>query len=156
MSSSGHAAPHAGQCSRSLVVALLSCVCVYVWRDMLMLMVLVGGGDEQRGGGCVPSLLTLGPVGVCRKVRLGRTGVDEIKCHPFFKNDQWTFDNIRQSKCVCMLLIMVAWLLMCVAFSTSRCHSSFFWSQAHFLCSPARSSADLFLFSRRSSFISIS
>ncbi|XP_063757911.1 rho-associated protein kinase 2-like isoform X4 [Eleginops maclovinus] len=30
-----------------------------------------------------------------REVRLGRTGVDEIKCHPFFKNDQWTFDNIR-------------------------------------------------------------
>ncbi|KAL6095870.1 rock2 [Pungitius sinensis] len=32
-----------------------------------------------------------------RKVRLGRAGVDEIKCHPFFKNDQWTFDNIRQT-----------------------------------------------------------
>ncbi|XP_054474136.1 rho-associated protein kinase 2-like isoform X1 [Anoplopoma fimbria] len=32
-----------------------------------------------------------------RKVRLGRTGVDEIKCHPFFKNDQWTFDNIRET-----------------------------------------------------------
>uniref|UniRef100_A0A665W5R3 non-specific serine/threonine protein kinase n=1 Tax=Echeneis naucrates TaxID=173247 RepID=A0A665W5R3_ECHNA len=31
-----------------------------------------------------------------RTVRLGRTGVDEIKCHPFFKNDQWTFDNIRE------------------------------------------------------------
>jgi len=33
-----------------------------------------------------------------REVRLGRTGVDEIKCHPFFKNDQWTFDTIRDSK----------------------------------------------------------
>ncbi|XP_061563390.1 rho-associated protein kinase 2-like isoform X2 [Cololabis saira] len=32
-----------------------------------------------------------------RKVRLGRTGVAEIKCHPFFKNDQWTFDNIRDT-----------------------------------------------------------
>ncbi|XP_044233126.1 rho-associated protein kinase 2-like isoform X2 [Thunnus albacares] len=32
-----------------------------------------------------------------RKVRLGRTGVEEIKCHPFFKNDQWTFDNIRET-----------------------------------------------------------
>ncbi|XP_027895833.1 rho-associated protein kinase 2-like isoform X4 [Xiphophorus couchianus] len=32
-----------------------------------------------------------------RKVRLGRTGVDEIKCHPFFKDDQWTFDNIRDT-----------------------------------------------------------
>ncbi|KAK1805509.1 hypothetical protein P4O66_019808, partial [Electrophorus voltai] len=30
-----------------------------------------------------------------REVRLGRTGVDEIKCHPFFKNDQWTFNTIR-------------------------------------------------------------
>ncbi|XP_073789526.1 rho-associated protein kinase 2-like isoform X1 [Danio rerio] len=33
-----------------------------------------------------------------REVRLGRTGVNEIKCHPFFKNDQWTFDTIRDSK----------------------------------------------------------
>ncbi|KAI3364237.1 hypothetical protein L3Q82_011039 [Scortum barcoo] len=32
-----------------------------------------------------------------RTVRLGRTGVDEIKCHPFFKNNQWTFDNIRET-----------------------------------------------------------
>ncbi|XP_056283845.1 rho-associated protein kinase 2-like isoform X3 [Pseudoliparis swirei] len=32
-----------------------------------------------------------------RQVRLGRTGVDEIKCHPFFKNDQWTFENIRET-----------------------------------------------------------
>ncbi|KAK5610259.1 Rho-associated protein kinase 2 [Crenichthys baileyi] len=32
-----------------------------------------------------------------RKVRLGRTGVDEIKRHPFFKNDHWTFDNIRDT-----------------------------------------------------------
>ncbi|KAG7239686.1 hypothetical protein INR49_028622 [Caranx melampygus] len=30
-------------------------------------------------------------------VRLGRAGVDEIKCHPFFKSDQWTFDNIRET-----------------------------------------------------------
>uniref|UniRef100_A0A672P373 Rho-associated protein kinase n=1 Tax=Sinocyclocheilus grahami TaxID=75366 RepID=A0A672P373_SINGR len=32
-----------------------------------------------------------------REVRLGRTRVDEIKCHPFFKNDQWTFDTIRDT-----------------------------------------------------------
>ncbi|XP_051951656.1 rho-associated protein kinase 2-like isoform X2 [Xyrauchen texanus] len=32
-----------------------------------------------------------------REVRLGRTGVDEIKCHPFFKNDQWTFETIRDT-----------------------------------------------------------
>uniref|UniRef100_A0A3P9NJ99 non-specific serine/threonine protein kinase n=1 Tax=Poecilia reticulata TaxID=8081 RepID=A0A3P9NJ99_POERE len=32
-----------------------------------------------------------------RTVRLGRTGVDEIKRHPFFKDDQWTFDNIRDT-----------------------------------------------------------
>ncbi|XP_037541461.1 rho-associated protein kinase 2, partial [Nematolebias whitei] len=32
-----------------------------------------------------------------RTVRLGRTGVDEIKHHPFFKSDQWTFDNIRDT-----------------------------------------------------------
>ena len=33
-----------------------------------------------------------------REVRLGRNGVDEIKRHPFFKNDQWTWDNIRESE----------------------------------------------------------
>ncbi|XP_075925041.1 rho-associated protein kinase 2-like isoform X1 [Petromyzon marinus] len=32
-----------------------------------------------------------------REVRLGRTGVDEIKRHPFFRNDQWTWQNIRET-----------------------------------------------------------
>ncbi|XP_078069260.1 rho-associated protein kinase 2 isoform X6 [Mustelus asterias] len=32
-----------------------------------------------------------------REVRLGRNGVEEIKRHPFFKNDQWTWDNIRDA-----------------------------------------------------------
>lgn len=27
--------------------------------------------------------------------RLGRNGIEELKLHPFFKNDTWTFDNIR-------------------------------------------------------------
>lgn len=29
--------------------------------------------------------------------RLGKNGIDEIKTHPFFKNENWTFDNIHQS-----------------------------------------------------------
>uniref|UniRef100_A0A4W6F8Q9 non-specific serine/threonine protein kinase n=1 Tax=Lates calcarifer TaxID=8187 RepID=A0A4W6F8Q9_LATCA len=54
-------------------------VCVFcVWAEEAPLTVLV---------------LSL----LCRTVRLGRTSVDEIKCHPFFKNDQWTFDNIRET-----------------------------------------------------------
>nr|XP_036221478.1 rho-associated protein kinase 1 isoform X2 [Bactrocera oleae] len=32
-----------------------------------------------------------------RTQRLGRHGIDEIKAHPFFENDTWTFDNIRDS-----------------------------------------------------------
>uniref|UniRef100_A0A673JJE0 Rho-associated protein kinase n=1 Tax=Sinocyclocheilus rhinocerous TaxID=307959 RepID=A0A673JJE0_9TELE len=32
-----------------------------------------------------------------REVRLGRNGVEEIKRHPFFKNDQWTFSTIRET-----------------------------------------------------------
>ncbi|EEC13851.1 Rho-associated kinase, putative, partial [Ixodes scapularis] len=32
-----------------------------------------------------------------RTVRLGRNGVQEIKAHPFFQNDQWTFENIRDA-----------------------------------------------------------
>ncbi|CAB1340527.1 unnamed protein product [Coregonus sp. 'balchen'] len=32
-----------------------------------------------------------------REVRLGRNGVEEIKRHPFFRNDQWTFDTIRET-----------------------------------------------------------
>ncbi|RWS16484.1 rho-associated protein kinase 2-like isoform X1 [Dinothrombium tinctorium] len=31
-----------------------------------------------------------------RSQRLGRNGVEEIKQQPFFQNDQWTFDNIRE------------------------------------------------------------
>lgn len=30
-----------------------------------------------------------------RSVRLGRRGIEEIKAHPFFYNDVWTFDRIR-------------------------------------------------------------
>ncbi|XP_058794341.1 rho-associated protein kinase 1 isoform X2 [Phymastichus coffea] len=32
-----------------------------------------------------------------RQQRLGRNGVEEIKSHAFFKNDQWTFENLRES-----------------------------------------------------------
>lgn len=32
-----------------------------------------------------------------RTQRLGREGVEEIKQHPFFRDDQWTFDNIRET-----------------------------------------------------------
>uniref|UniRef100_A0A673YYU3 Rho-associated protein kinase n=1 Tax=Salmo trutta TaxID=8032 RepID=A0A673YYU3_SALTR len=32
-----------------------------------------------------------------REVRLGRNGVEEIKRHPFFTNDQWTFNTIRET-----------------------------------------------------------
>ncbi|XP_030377944.1 rho-associated protein kinase 1 isoform X1 [Scaptodrosophila lebanonensis] len=32
-----------------------------------------------------------------RTQRLGRYGIDEIKAHPFFRNDLWSFDNIRES-----------------------------------------------------------
>uniref|UniRef100_A0A673M631 non-specific serine/threonine protein kinase n=1 Tax=Sinocyclocheilus rhinocerous TaxID=307959 RepID=A0A673M631_9TELE len=32
-----------------------------------------------------------------REVRLGRNGVDEIKRHSFFKNDQWTWENMRET-----------------------------------------------------------
>lgn len=32
-----------------------------------------------------------------RTQRLGRRGIDEIKEHPFFQNDTWSFDNIRES-----------------------------------------------------------
>jgi len=35
-----------------------------------------------------------------RSIRLGRNGVDEIKSHPFFVNDQWNFNTIRQCKFV--------------------------------------------------------
>ena len=31
----------------------------------------------------------------CRKSRLGNKGVNEVKEHPFFKNDTWTFKTIR-------------------------------------------------------------
>ncbi|NWV00525.1 ROCK2 kinase, partial [Upupa epops] len=32
-----------------------------------------------------------------RDVRLGRNGVEEIKHHPFFKSDQWNWENIRET-----------------------------------------------------------
>ncbi|XP_066272785.1 rho-associated protein kinase 1-like isoform X14 [Branchiostoma lanceolatum] len=32
-----------------------------------------------------------------RSVRLGRNGVEEIRRHPFFQNDQWTWETIRDT-----------------------------------------------------------
>ncbi|NP_001171981.1 Rho kinase [Strongylocentrotus purpuratus] len=32
-----------------------------------------------------------------RDTRLGKNGIDEIKLHRFFKNDMWTYDNIRNT-----------------------------------------------------------
>lgn len=32
-----------------------------------------------------------------RTQRLGRSGIDEIRNHPFFQNDVWTFENLRES-----------------------------------------------------------
>lgn len=32
-----------------------------------------------------------------RSIRLGRNGIDDIKHHPFFQNEEWTWDNIRQT-----------------------------------------------------------
>ncbi|KQS29960.1 uncharacterized protein Dere_GG18241, isoform E [Drosophila erecta] len=32
-----------------------------------------------------------------RTQRLGRYGIEDIKAHPFFRNDTWSFDNIRES-----------------------------------------------------------
>uniref|UniRef100_A0A8C5QQ47 Rho-associated protein kinase 2 n=1 Tax=Leptobrachium leishanense TaxID=445787 RepID=A0A8C5QQ47_9ANUR len=32
-----------------------------------------------------------------RDVRLGRNGIEEIKQHAFFKNDQWTWESIRET-----------------------------------------------------------
>ena len=44
-----------------------------------------------------------------RTQRLGRNGIGEIKAHPFFKNDQWDWGNIRQSKSHSSLIISTAW-----------------------------------------------
>ncbi len=56
-----------------------------------------------------------------REVRLGRNGVDEIKRHNFFKNDQWTWENMRESELSfwasnlpalsfkCLLTIYIPW-----------------------------------------------
>lgn len=71
-------------------------------------MVAVGGVVAQGCVFCVGAeeapltgfIFSLVP----RKVRLGRNGVDDIKQHAFFQNNQWTFDNIRESECVSMFL----------------------------------------------------
>lgn len=100
---------------------LAPCVC----DDMLM--TVVGGGDK-RVSVCVgffflaeveEALLKLSlPFAVCREVRLGRTGVDEIKCHPFFHSDQWTFDNIRESKC---MHVHETYVCLFIFFALHRC-----------------------------------
>lgn len=118
-----------------------------------------GGGWRGQAGVCFlrwgrgGSAHSFGPVAVCRKVRLGRTGVDEIKCHPFFKNNQWTFDNIRESKCVHMHVSQ----MLCTFISRQQRFRippfsifdvwpvfAFLLFVLHFLSSPAQYHAGLF------------
>lgn len=47
-----------------------------------------------------------------RMSRLGREGVAEIKIHPFFQNDQWTFENLRDCE---YILYMYIYLLLLIA-----------------------------------------
>ena len=44
----------------------------------------------------VRSTLTIFCLCGFRDVRLGRSGADEVKSHAWFRNDNWTWDNIRQ------------------------------------------------------------
>lgn len=46
----------------------------------------------------------------CRKKRLGRNGINEIKEHPFFQNDQWTFDNLRDCNELFIFYIFLSYL----------------------------------------------
>ena len=43
-----------------------------------------------------------------RTVRIGQKGVDEVKKQKFFKNDQWTWENIRESKCVVTMFYLIS------------------------------------------------
>jgi Rho-associated protein kinase 2 len=45
-----------------------------------------------------------------RTQRLGRTGVEEIRLHRFFVNDQWTFDTIRD----CNIFNFIHFLIICI------------------------------------------
>lgn len=62
---------------------------------------------DHKNSLCFPDDVELSPEArqlICdfltdRLNRLGRNGVEEVKAHPFFKNDQWTFDNIHECKC---------------------------------------------------------
>ena len=38
-----------------------------------------------------------------RLIRLGRNGIEEVKAHSFFKNEQWSFDNIHE----CILVVIL-------------------------------------------------
>ena len=40
--------------------------------------------------------ISFSPGGGCRDVRLGRGGANDVKTHAWFRNDAWTWDNIRQ------------------------------------------------------------
>lgn len=47
-------------------------------------------------------------------MRLGRNGVKEIQSHPFFQNDQWTFDTIRDCKQYEKFLLYFKFLMIVV------------------------------------------
>ncbi|XP_071323570.1 rho-associated protein kinase 2-like isoform X6 [Trachinotus anak] len=96
----------AGKAAAALAVVFDSVRCVDVASCTLILLsslplsswiCIISALTGQRRFSGVSSIHQWSCGSPCWTVRLGRTGVDEIKCHPFFKNDQWTFDNIRET-----------------------------------------------------------
>ena len=52
----------------------------------------------------------------CSDKRLGKRGAKDIKGHPFFRQNQWTWEDIRNCKCS----VTVPLTLMCFV-----CHCMF-------------------------------
>lgn len=77
-------------------------ICHYSFRYLLNYFVILRGlyheNHTQIAVSTQDQIVFLSLLIPHREVRLGRNGVDEIKRHPFFKNDQWTWENIRESR----------------------------------------------------------
>ena len=56
---------------------------------------------------------------VCRTQRLGRNGVEEIRNHKFFVNDQWTFETIRDCKFLFAMIHLFLLIKKYVCFNLS-------------------------------------
>lgn len=57
----------------------------------------------------------------CSEKRLGKRGAKDIKGHSFFRQNQWTWDDIRNCECSVTVPLVLSFVSLCVSSVPPEC-----------------------------------